>query len=636
MTTDEHQGSPPDFQGVDTDKSFANDAVRGSAWGFFQTVVSKILAIVIQLILARVLFPSDFGLVAIAVGTAAIFTFFSPLPIVDLLVQRGPRIGNAIVNAWRLCILCAIVIGVLIAASSLVVSMRPGQPITTFHGGQATGNTSLAEIKTVPPLPILLENVHGTFELWADDRWVEVSLPEVPAPETSIDAFAELLQDQIDRAIGDKKTNVVFNTESARLQIMATDGSKLSIRSNSTREGSVLDSLGVEYQSLPLIVLLLILAIRPLLIALRVPYAAVMRLKLRFGQIAGVNLIANGSGHMSAIALALLGAGPIALMAPQIIYPILAAIFMYFLVRPLTTVPKKERERKRTIASDSAYLWGAQWIHTTTLQAPYLILGIFVSSLEVGYYYFAFLLSVQIILLLSHNVSAALTPIFSNLQGERDRLASAFLRSVGAISGISIPLFIGAAASAAVFVPILFSERWTPSVPILVVLLVSQAFASTNLASGSLLKGTGRYRAWFTLQIVQGTLVLTAVAIASWLGGAIAVAWTILGQQVVFAPLMLYLCVRGHARKRVVARIHGLPIVACLPMVPVGLVLGAMGPTLIALLLWTPILLVTAAVAYVLCMRVLDRERYDEISEIVFKITSKLARMIGRGRSDAK
>ena len=378
------------------------------------------------------------------------------------------------------------------------------------------------------------------------------------------------------------------------------------------------------------------LSFQPLLISLSVPFVAMMRLKLRFGQIAGANLSGNVVGYALAIGLAFLGAGPIALMMPQFVFPIVVGVFMYFLARPLVSSRKEDRERKRSIAADSAYLWGAQWIHTATLQAPYLILGFFVSSREVGYYFFAFLLSIQILVLLSQNLAGALTPIFSNLQEKPERLTSAFLRSVGAISGISIPLCLGVAACAPVFIPILFTERWAPSVPFVIILFVSQAFACSNSSSGSLMRGTGLYRTWLVLQVVQGVTVLGAVVLASWLGGAMAVAWTILGQHMIFAPLSIYLCVRGQTRKRVIARIHGLPMIACIPLIPVGLVLGDMGPTLIAMLLWTPLLLVGSAILYVLIMRILDRERYDEITGIMILLKNKAIQMLGIGRAHAK
>lgn len=611
-------------------ESYTNAAVRGSAWGFFQTIFSKVLSVIVQLILARLLFPSDFGLVAIALGTISIISIFSPLPIIDLLVQRGKNIANALVNAWRLCILCALIIGVGIAASSLIVSIRPGQVITINEGVMATPESTLAEFNTNPPFPEILRNAEGSFEIHLDGKWEQIELPPAPSPDTTIVDYAALVQEQIDEVAGGDKVLVRFNEGTAKMEIKDADGGSLDIRSWSSREGAVLDTLGVEYHSIVLMILLLVLAIRPLLIAMRVPFAALMRLELRFGQLAGVNLVSNGSGHLSAITFALLGAGPLALVAPQIVFPILAAILMYFLVRPVRTAPREQRERKRTIARDSAFLWGAQWIHTATLQTPYLILGFFVSSREVGYFYFAFLLSVQIILMLSNNVSSALTPIFSNLQDDKERLASAFIRSVGAMAGISIPLFLAATASVSVFLPILFGERWSPSIPLLVILLGSQALASTNNASGSLLKGSGRYKTWLFLQIGQGVILLTAVVIASWLGGTEAVAWTMLGQQVVFAPLSIYLCVHGHVRKRAVARVHLIPLIACIPMIPVGIVLARMGPTLMALLVWMPILLASASVVYIVIMRVLDRERYEELTNIIAGIKRKALGMISR------
>ena len=622
------QPGDPDQMGLETDKSYANEAVRGSAWTFLQTFVRKGLSILVQLILARLLFPSDFGLVATAIGMAAVVQIVGPGPMIDLLVQRQKRLPNAIHNTWLLAFLTAIVTGIAILFSAWILSERPGQPMRAIGDQTLTSETSLDQINADPSLPVLLEDANGTFELDIDGKWQAMRLPKPTQPDISIADYATLIQANIDETIGAEKVDVTFAQDQDRFRITTTDGQTVPTRSKSAVEGAVLDTLGIGYKSQPLLWLLALLALRPLLWALLLPYAAVLRLKLRFASIAKSNLVANTSSQAIAVGLAFIGGGGLALLIPHLVHPALLAVFFFLIARPLPSVPKKDREKMLPIATDSASLWLAQWVHSATLQVPNLILAYFVSTREVGYFYFAFLLSVQIIAILSYNLSSALTPIFSNLQEQQERLISGFLRSVGAITGVTVPLFIGTAAAAPIFVPLIFGEKWTPAISILMVLLVAQAISSTTPPTASLLKSTGRYRTWLAFQVTQGVVFLTAVVFASWTSGAMGVAWAVLGQQLVFAPIGIYLCIRGRARKREIARIYIIPFIACIPMIPVAFFIYSLDPGFVALLVWCPLLLLSAGVVYVLIIRVLDRARYDEIVSILNSLKGKLFRAL--------
>lgn len=630
MNAPEQQGESDDLD-LGKDRSYAQEAVKGSAWVFLQTAIRKSLTIVVQLILARLLFPSDFGLVGIAVAATSIISIINPAPILDLLLQRGRKLPNALRNAWRLAFLSAFLIGAVIVVSAFFVYDRPGHAIRTNANVALTAESPLSDISADPPLPELLRNLQGTLELNINGAWVETELPPPADDQTSIGQYAKLMQSAFDERIGSDVIRVTFESDQDRIRLTTKDGAEVPIRSSSSQEGAILDTLGISYFSTPLFWLLILLSFRPLLWALYLPFTAVLRLQLRFDILAKTNVVSNSCGQFSAVFLAFFGAGSIALLMPHLVQPALQTLFLFFIVRPLPRPRNDEHEKMLPIVRDSSSLWIAQWIHTATIQGPNLILAYFVSSRDVGFFYFAFTLSVQIIAILSHNISHALMPIFSNLQGQTERLTSGFLRSAGAITGVSMPLFLGAASTAPVVLPMIFGERWIPAVPLLMILLLAQAFASTNAPTGSLLKSAGRYRTWLVFQAVLGVLFMSAVVLASWAGGALGVALAILGQQVIFAPIGLYICVRGMARKRDVARIHLVPLIAGLPMFPAAFLLYLVGPSLFALFVWCPISLLITGALYIVIMRILDRPRYDEILSIGISVRNKAFRTLGVG-----
>src|SRR3954453_18448553 len=83
---------------------------RGVAWMLFQKLAERLLSLVSVSILARLLVPSDFGLVALAVSTLALLEVFGALGL-DIALIRQPNANRAHFDAaWTFNVLfgCAI------------------------------------------------------------------------------------------------------------------------------------------------------------------------------------------------------------------------------------------------------------------------------------------------------------------------------------------------------------------------------------------------------------------------------------------------------------------------------------------------------------------------------------------------
>ena len=86
-TPDSHEDRPPTEPETGSSESgksgqkvsFKSKAIRGSAVSLAQTGVSRVISLGCQILFARMLMPSDFGLVGIAIATMSLLTFASPL-----------------------------------------------------------------------------------------------------------------------------------------------------------------------------------------------------------------------------------------------------------------------------------------------------------------------------------------------------------------------------------------------------------------------------------------------------------------------------------------------------------------------------------------------------------------------------
>jgi O-antigen/teichoic acid export membrane protein len=628
MSTPDHEVAPPEPEGGadETIKAYTGTAVRGSIWSILQTAGSKGIMLVVQWFLALILLPGDFGLFAIALSTAAMLSICSPLPLMDLLVQRGPRLANALPNLMRIASVSSVLLGLLIAASSYYFGIAEGQRLSTISGEAATAETTLEDIGVNPSFETQLASAEGTFQVFGGEDWHEVALPPLPAGQVSIADFVEMLQGQFDDAGATTGLLVAFDAEQSRIVVRGTGGRPADIRSSSSAESSVLTSLGITHRSETLTLLVVLFGMVPIIMMLRLPLESILRFRMKFGALAAANFGGTiGSGAI-AVSLGFFGAGSFALMVGPIAIPLIMSLVMIPLVGGIPKVAVADREPIYPLLRDSAILWIAQWVHTAGLIAPIFVLRYCTSSEEVGYYYFAWLLTVQIIALFSHNLSQAFTPIFSTMQNHPERLASAYLRGANAIAALTIPFMLGTAAIAPILIPQIYADKWMPAVPLLMILMVAQSFASTTAAGASLLKGSGRYRTWFYWQLLQNMVTVGLLVVAGVYGSALTVAWVVVAQQGISSPIGVYLCAGRYATITQVLRVHLVPFVAASPLVGVAYVSYLLGPSWLSLFIWCPIAAIVGGGLYILLLKYLDAKRYNDFVDLLQKGRQKLSR----------
>jgi O-antigen/teichoic acid export membrane protein len=270
--------------------------------------------------------------------------------------------------------------------------------------------------------------------------------------------------------------------------------------------------------------LLAIVALRPIADAwMAVPWAA-LRLDLNYRKIAKIDCISQLAGTAAAIALALCGAGPFALVAPPIAV-LFAQGAWYWMAAP-RKVPMTVRRRlvppllKRfTIAASGQYL-------NNVVKIQELLILTWVASTEaVGLFAFAFQLSSQANVIVANQVSAVLQPILSHLNGQSARQYAAFQRALRLIGCVGVPLSVLQAAVAFPVFRLLFGAKWDSAIPVFVVLSMMQAFIFVATPIMVLLKAQGRFKLVLVWQLMH--LAASAVGFVVLAGPGVSVAQAI-------------------------------------------------------------------------------------------------------------
>lgn len=103
-------------------------AMRGFAWLFGQSVGGRLIGLLGQLVLAKLLVPEMFGLLALAQTASALTSQLQTFGLRTILIQRRERVGPWVNPAWWFAGLTGLIAASVLAASGPIVAMVYGEP----------------------------------------------------------------------------------------------------------------------------------------------------------------------------------------------------------------------------------------------------------------------------------------------------------------------------------------------------------------------------------------------------------------------------------------------------------------------------------------------------------------------------
>lgn len=163
-------------------------------------------------------------------------------------------------------------------------------------------------------------------------------------------------------------------------------------------------------------------------------------------------------------------------------------------------------------------------------RADDLLIGYFLGLVALGYYSVAYkLLLVMMQVLISTTTKVAL-PIFSRLQGEPERLLSAFYTATQFTGLIVFPVFLCVPVLAPEFIKVFFGEQWIQSIPVLQVLSLIGPVHLIFFYNNSVILALGKpsWRLW--IQVINTATNVVGFALAvKWGIVAVASAYVIRG-----------------------------------------------------------------------------------------------------------
>lgn len=214
--------------------------------------------------------------------------------------------------------------------------------------------------------------------------------------------------------------------------------------------------IGLTYLTYPLFVIHLILIER----------------ENRFKAAATCNVVISLFGNILTGTFALMGMG-----IWSIIWSMLLStpvwIFVTWKYHPWRPPHRFSLERWQEVLGFGSNLLVNDLLNRVRANVDYLIVGKYLGVEALGMYYFAFNAGSGITLNLLNTFMAPLYPYICAVRNDYLQFKHRYFSSLKKVSALLVPLICLQAVLAPVYVPIVFGQKWTPAIPVLILVCLS-------------------------------------------------------------------------------------------------------------------------------------------------------------------
>lgn len=146
--------------------------------------------------------------------------------------------------------------------------------------------------------------------------------------------------------------------------------------------------------------------------------------------------------------------------------------------------------------------------------ADYLIVGKLLGRTDLALYQQSFRVTDLLIINIAFVVGKVLFPSYAKMNHDQDSLQKGFLTTIRYLSLVTLPLSVGIAAVAPLFVSTVFGPNWLAMTPALQLLALRAGLSTLSFNSGHMLKAIGRpgiinYQMMVKLPLLIGVVFLT-------------------------------------------------------------------------------------------------------------------------------
>jgi O-antigen/teichoic acid export membrane protein len=267
-------------------------------------------------------------------------------------------------------------------------------------------------------------------------------------------------------------------------------------------------------------------------------FTTLLRKELRFKILSKIEIFSTLVYSVTAIILAALGYGVLSLVFGQLVRSIFQVVFLFFVFKNewLPRFYFNLHEIKSYLAF-GGFQMGERAVNYLSANIDYIIIGRFLGPVALGYYTLAYNIMIFPLTKINPIITRVAFPAFSKVQSDNAKIQKGYCKILKYISTITFPMIIGMMLVASEFIPLVYGEKWTPTISILQIFCIVGIFKSLGNPMGAVLLSKGRADIGFYWNIFVVFCVCIAVLIGvQW--GVVGVAWAILFLQIPFFSII--------------------------------------------------------------------------------------------------
>jgi O-antigen/teichoic acid export membrane protein len=331
------------------------------------------------------------------------------------------------------------------------------------------------------------------------------------------------------------------------------------------------------------------------------------------------------TGGVVAICVALAGFGPWAIVSNALAYSVMSTVLAWLLLdwRPRAVY---SRASIRRLGAFSSRIFGAMMLAWGNQNLDNALIGRVLGAAALGAYALAYNTMMLPVGLVAGTLHQALTPAYSRIQHDKERLERVWLHNKRLSVAIVAPALMCLAVVAPDFVHVLVGDQWGAAVVPLQILCVGAVATSLGALNWSVLQARGEGKALLRLQVLSSAV--------TWIAFVAGLPWGIVGVAAFYAAARWLLVVpAAWFTARGVSFDFGATLRAGTAMIPLalGAALVALGTRELLVEAGVPPVLrlvavgLVMAVAYIGLVRLVIPSLVEEILQIARR----------RGRSEA-
>lgn len=211
--------------------------------------------------------------------------------------------------------------------------------------------------------------------------------------------------------------------------------------------------------------------------------------------------------------------------------------------------PRLSLAHKTELFGFSKWLFVMNVLQFVTLRAGDFIIGKLRGPHELGLFTLANEFGTLPATELVGPINRASFPGYSRLASDRARLIEVYLQVIGLIALVALPVGVGIAVTAQIFVPLLLGAKWVGAIPMLQLLALASAIVALWSNTGYVFMALGNPRRVALLSGFQAAATVTFLMTFLLLDVPNGVGWAMLAAATAFAASNLYL---GHVHLQIV------------------------------------------------------------------------------------